>query len=284
MISKGFGRGIQTLLGDNSKSSESDSVSVNIDNILPNPYQPRKTFNDDEIKELSESIKLNGILQPLLVRKQGSTYELIAGERRLRSAKLSSLSEVPCRILDIPDEKMLELSIIENIQREDLNPIDEAESYVRLTTQFSRTHDDIARIVSKSRAHITNLLRLLGLPAEVKDMIRDGKLTMGHARSLLGLTDPAEIISLALQIVSQQISVRGIEGIVATKVSRKRKTADAKSPDQPKSPNLIQLEEEIMKILGTGIRIVRGKNKGTIEIDYYSDDDLDRIVALLRTL
>ncbi|MEW5693980.1 MAG: ParB/RepB/Spo0J family partition protein [Candidatus Hydrogenedentota bacterium] len=286
MINKGFGRGIQTLLGEfkDKDSPKEDIVTVSIGNVLPNPYQPRKIFNEEELKELADSIKVNGLLQPLIVRKQGDTFELVAGERRLRAASIAGIKEVPCKILDINDEKMLEISIIENIQREDLNPIDEAFAYERLTNEFNRTHDEISKIISKSRSHITNTIRLLNLPEEVKAYIKEGRITKGHARSLLAIEDHAKIIEIANNIINNQLSVRSLEDIVYPKEKRRKKDKDKIELSKTKDPNILSLEEEIMKIFGTGVRIIRGKNKGSIEIDFYSDDDLDRIVNLIRTL
>lgn len=292
MKSNAFGKGIQALLGDKNPGidSEKDRNTVPIDAVLPNPYQPRSVFSESELEELADSIRSNGLLQPIVVRKVGDQFELIAGERRTRAAKLAGLTSVPAHVLQIDDEKMLELSIVENVQRENLNPVEEAEAYVRLEKEFNRTHDEIAKIVGKSRSHVSNMIRLLNLPDPVRQILQQGKITMGHARSLLPLDDPDKQIELAEAIAKGSLSVRESESRVSAIVAKRRGRKRSKATDSEKldvsskTPNQTALEEELMRILGTGVRIIQKKNKGALEIDFYSDDDLDRIVTLLRTL
>ncbi len=248
--------------------------------IQPNPVQPRTMFLPDKINELAQSIRVHGILQPLIVRKSGDVYQLVAGERRWRAAKLAELMEVPVIVQDVADNQLLELALIENIQREDLNPIEAAHAYERLIRELGLTHDELARRTGKDRTSITNGLRLLKLPVEVQILLVEHRISMGHARAILGIPDPDLQIQTAEKAAAQGLSVRQVEKIVqqltdsAPERSHKReRKADA---------NVKAATEEMERVLGTRVRIVEvSDQRGRIEIEYYSQDDLDRIYTLI---
>ena len=244
--------------------------------IQPNPFQPRKSFSVEPLQELVESIREKGILQPLLVRRKGDGYELIAGERRWRAAQRAGIREIPILVRDVSDSEMLEISLIENIQRENLNPIEEAEAYRRLMEQFHLTQEEISKRVGKDRTTIANTVRLLKLPPEVKLSLAEGKITMGHARAFLGLDGVEKQKLLLKRLLSGGLSVRQTESLV--KRLRARSSPSPRKPD----PEWGALIEELQHALGTKIRIVGRRKRGKIEIDFYSAEELDRIVELLR--
>ncbi len=245
-------------------------MTVPIESITPNRYQPRETFDDKTIAELAESIKQQGILQPLLVRGSRGHFELIAGERRFRAAQLAGLHEVPVQIRDVGDREALELAIIENVQREDLNPVEEARAYQRLTSEFALTQDDIAQRVGKTRAAISNTVRLLQLDPQILRQVESGELSAGHARSLLALPESEDRAKVAREVAAKKLSVRDTERFVR---ERARRAEDA---------DRAALESMLSQALGTKVRIrTRGKARGRIEIDFYTLDQLDGLVARL---
>jgi ParB family chromosome partitioning protein len=247
-----------------------------IEEVQPNPFQPRKVFDDEHLQELVESIREKGILQPLVVRRKGEGYELIAGERRWRAAQKAGIKEVPIVIKEVPDSEILELSLIENIQRKDLNPIEEGEAFKRLIDQFHLTQEEVSRKVGKDRTTVTNTVRLLKLPPEIRQSLADGIISMGHARAFLSLDGP-ERQRLALKKVLQAgLSVRQTENLVRRLRSRSPSTP-AKS-----SPEWNAIVEELQRALGTKVRIVGKRKRGKIEIAFYSLEELDRIIELLR--
>jgi ParB family chromosome partitioning protein len=247
-----------------------------IEEIQPNPFQPRKAFDDAHLQELVESIREKGILQPLVVRKKGEGYELIAGERRWRAAQKAGIKEVPIVIKEIPDSEILELSLIENIQRENLNPIEEGEAFKRLIDQFHLTQEEVSRKVGKDRTTITNTVRLLKLPPEIRQSLADGTISMGHARAFLSLDGP-EKQRLALKKVLQAgLSVRQTESLVKRLRSRTPSTP-AKSGSE-----WVAIVEDLQRALGTKVRIVGKRKRGRIEIAFYSPEELDRIIELLQ--
>ncbi len=280
----GLGKGLDALFPDiglTDEERESDYFACDVDVIRPNPYQPRREFSEDEMAELAESIKARGVLQPLLVRQAGEGYELIAGERRLRAAKIAGLDEVPVVIREVPDTELLELSIIENIQRENLNSIEEAEAYQRLMTEFGLTQEQVSQRVGKSRSAVANFLRLNQLPDEIKSSLRKGDLSMGHARALLG-AESAAIQRKAWQLViSSGLSVRETERLV-TRLNAGKGIAQEK-PDPPNAIHFSSLEEDLSRFFGTKVQIRRRGKKGKVEIEFYSDDDLDRLLTLLKS-
>lgn len=277
-----LGRGLDSLIPQTSRAPEPTSppyFMCDVETIQPNRFQPRIHFSKDELQELSDSIRTQGVIQPLLVRKDGNGYELVAGERRLRASKLAGLQEVPVVVKDIADKEMLELSIIENIQREDLNPLEEAEAYHRLMNEFNMTQEEASQRVGKSRSAVANILRLRQLPKPIKAAIMDNTLSMGHARALLGADTAAHQNAALRAILSNSLSVRQTEALI------KRLKASKKPPRAPKADSnavyFRDLEEKLSRQYGTGVRIKRQGKKGKVEIDFYNDDDLDRLLTLL---
>lgn len=257
---------------------------VKISKVEPNREQPRKKFDEDALLELSESIKMYGVLQPLLVSDKKDYYEIVAGERRWRAAKMAGLKEVPVVIKEFSDQEIVEISLIENIQREDLNPVEEAMAYKRLIDEFNLKQDEIAERVSKSRTAVTNSLRLLKLDARVQQMMVDEMISAGHARALLAISDAEKQYSVAMRIFDGKLSVRETEKLVKTILNPSKKRENAVS-DSAEDAIYESLEEKMKNITGTRVFIHRKKNnKGKIEIEYYSRDDLDRIIDLFESI
>ena len=272
-------------IGDFKLQDESKEkvLLININLVEPNREQPRKKFREEGIEELASSIAQYGIIQPLLVQKRDDYYEIIAGERRWRAARKAGLKEVPVILKDYSDKEAVEISLIENIQREDLNPIEEALAYERLINEFEMTQEQVAGRVSKSRSAVTNSLRLLKLEADIRGMLISGELSEGHARAILGLPDPDAQKALAERVVKEKLSVRDTEKIVKKLMSQiSRRT---KKRDFEKEAILSNLSEQLKTILGTKVSIHEGaRHKGRIEIEYYSDDELNRIFEMLQSL
>ncbi len=277
-----LGRGLDALIPDTEsfENSSKEYFQCDIELIRPNRFQPRLLFPEDELEELSSSIKKQGIIQPLLVKKNNSGYELITGERRLRAAKMAGLNRVPVIIKSISDSEMLEMSIVENIQRENLNPIEEAEAYNRLATEFNLTQDQVARRVGKSRPAVANFLRLLQLPEQIKASIMDGTLSMGHARALLGAETSAQQRAVWQVVVSKGLSVRETENLVKRLKSKKKTPKN--SPSSSEKIYLSALADELSLQFGTKVQIKRNGQKGKVEIQFYNDDDLDRLISILK--
>lgn len=287
----GLGRGLGALVKDTPPpeapaDAGGGTLQVPIEKIHKGPFQPRQTIAPEALEDLARSIRERGVLQPLLVRKVEDHYELIAGERRLRAAGSAELKQVPVIVMDVSDREALELALIENLQREDLNPIEEAESYRVLGEKFEMTQEQIAQRVGKARATIANALRLLDLPARVKQMLARGELQSGHAKALLGLEIAKEQEILALRVVKEGLSVRQVEHIV-NRLNKPPKKGRAEKPDIPPS-HLQYLTDKLHQHFGTNVKVTpcrtlaNGKKaKGSIEIDFYSNDDLDRLLVLL---
>jgi ParB-like partition proteins len=285
--SRGLGKGLGALIPELAEENQNldAQLEININDIQTNPYQPRKEFTDEKLNELAESIKIHGIIQPLLVREIDGKYQLIAGERRLRAAKLVGLTEVPVVIREMSDQAMMEVALVENLQREDLNPIEEADAYQRLINEFQLTQDEIAKKVGKSRPAIANTLRLLNLPMDIQTELAKGTLTMGHARALLSLKTLDEQKQISSQIQTQELSVRETEELIRQlntpqTVSRETKKSATKS-SAGKDPNVVEIEDELQQIFGTKVLIKSLGAGGKIEIDYYSDEDFERICEIL---
>ena len=263
-----------------------EEIKLRISEVEPNREQPRKKFDEDALIELSESIKQFGVLQPLLCQERDDYYEIIAGERRWRAAKIAGIKEVPVIIKKLSEQEIMEISLIENLQREDLNPIEEALAYKRLIDEFKLKQDEVAERVSKSRTAVTNAMRLLKLNEKVQQMVIDEMLTTGHARALLGIEDQDIQYVLAQQIFDQKLSVRDTEKLV--KSMQNEKKGKKKEPEKLDSKLLAiysDLEEQTKKIMGTKVLInSKNSNSGKIEIEYYSQDELDRIIDLIRTI
>ena len=285
MSSKRLGRGIEALinseLNDKSKKPNSPGVSyINLSDIKPNPDQPRRDFNNTSLDELSRSIKEKGVITPITVRESNKGYEIIAGERRWRAAKKAKLKSIPAYILNIGDEaEMMEVALIENIQREDLNPIEEAEGYAVLNSKYSLSHDVIAKTIGKKRTTISNALRLLKLPPEIRKSIRSGEITAGHGRAILQKKSIAAMKNLWKKIVNEALSVRAAESLVKPKPKKKK----IKSVIVPKAP-IRAIENQLIEIFGTKVKLKPAQIGGSIEIIYFSDDDLERIIDLLQSL
>lgn len=276
MTRQALGKGLSALLRDREGASESDLRELDTDLLEPNRFQPRQIFSEHKLGELADSIRTHGFVQPIVVRKSGDRYEIVAGERRWRAAQRLGLTRVPVVVRAISDEKLLEVSLIENIQRENLNPIEEAKAYQRLAREFSLTQEEVAQRTGKDRSTITNFLRLLKLPEEIQQMVLEERLSMGHARALLALEQSAEQRALADKIVQQGWSVRQVEKLIAS--SQQRKQARQK----PRlDPNVKAAIEKLEQSLGTRVRIIEKGKRGKIEIEYYSQDELQRIYEYL---
>ena len=251
--------------------------------IEPNSEQPRKNFDEESLQELADSIKQYGILQPLIVQKKGSHYEIIAGERRWRAAKLAGITDVPVLIREYDKQQTMEIALIENVQRADLNPIEEAQAFQQLIQEFHLTQEEIANRVSKNRATITNSMRLLKLDSRVQDMLAEGKISSGHARALLGLEDRERQYQVAVKIVEEKLSVRDVEKLV----KMMNRPPKEKKPEKGPDIDLIyrQVEDKLKSIMGTKVVInQKDKNKGRIEIEYYSQEELERLIELMESL
>ncbi len=256
------------------------ATKIAIELIRPDGRQPRQRFDADSLEELSKSIKTQGVLQPVLVRRDGKGYRLIAGERRWRAAQKAGLGEIPALVREATEAEAFELALIENLQREDLSPLEEAEGYRRLMEERRWTQEQVAERVAKDRSTVANALRLLGLPAEVKAMLHEGVLEAGHARALLGLPRPQEMLALAKAVVAEKLSVRETEARVRTQ--RPAGTGRAKSAPKM-SPEARRLVEDLQRRLGTRVHLVeRGGGKGVLQVEFFSYEDLDRIVGLIR--
>lgn len=283
MTRKPLGRGLGALLSADKSSDAGDSTEIDPSLIDPCSAQPRMRFDDASLRELADSVRANGVVQPLLVRRKGSRFELIAGERRLRAAKLAGLETVPVVIRDVPDEKLLEIALVENIQREDLNPIEEAHAYRGLLEGVGLTQELLATRIGRDRSYITNYLRLLRLPDDVQQLVQDKVLSTGHARALLGISEPSRQSELAVTIVKRTLSVRETEDLIRRSAGKTVRTRASRVTGETVDPNTRALETKLRRELGTQVKVVhkRGANEGFVEIEFYSLADLDRITGLL---
>ena len=291
---RGLGKGIDAMIsGDDTKAKkvvkevikEVDTIDIN--KIEPNSNQPRKNFNEDKIHELAESIKQHGLIEPLIVQKgKKGFYTIIAGERRWRAAREAGVKEIPVVVKEYSDQQVMEIALIENIQREDLNAIEEAEAYERLIKDFNLKQDEVAERVSKSRVAITNSLRLLKLDPRVREMIIEDKIKSGHARALLSVTDPEEQYRLAVMIFDNSMSVRETEKMVKKYLADKDKpTKEVKKKDTQTELIYKDYEEKLKTVIGTKVNINnKGKGKGKIEIEYFSPDEFDRIICMMMSM
>jgi ParB family chromosome partitioning protein len=271
-----LGKGLSALIPEKQKSNE--ILELKISNISPNKHQPRRIFNDKALDDLVASIREKGVIQPVIVRRvTENSYQLIAGERRWRASKKAGLEKIPVIIKEATPAESLELALIENIQREDLNPLETAEAFNRLIKDFSLTHDDLSKKVGKDRATVTNYLRILKLPSDVKRWIAEGSLSIGHAKALLQIDDPLAQTAAARKIIKNGLSVREAEAL-----SKKTSTSRPK-PKAVKDPQITSLEDKLIQSLGTKVRLIHknSKKSGKIEIEYYSLDELDRLLDIL---
>lgn len=279
MIKKGLGKGLGALISSADTTESTGVREMKINEIEPNAGQPRKYFNDEKLSQLAESIKLHGIVQPLIVKKEDDTYKIVAGERRWRAARLAGLETVPVIIKDLSSKQVMEIALIENIQREDLNPIEEAEAYERLIDEFGMTQEDIATAVGRSRPAIANAVRLLTLQDKLKNLVINGELSSGHARALLSIEDKALQLKASEEILSKDLNVREAEKLVKKVLSNKQKKAPRKLDEE-----YLAIEDKFREILGTKVKIIRNNKSGKIMIEYYSVDELERIVELIESL
>lgn len=292
-VKRGLGKGLDSMIPeklsvgkntDNSGQDVSRETFININDIEPNREQPRRYFEEDALQELADSIKQYGVIQPLILQKKGKSYYIVAGERRWRAAKLAGLKKIPALIKDYTDQEVLEVALIENIQREDLNPIEEALAYQNLIKEYGLTQDQLAEKLGKSRAAITNCSRLLKLNPKVQQMLIDGMVSEGHGRALLQITDPDTQYEIAQRIFDQKLSVREVE-----KIAKKLQSGDKpKKEDTETSKDDVvyrDIEDRIREIMGTKVVIHKQvKNKGKIEIEYYSKDELERLIELFESI
>ena len=298
-VKKGLGKGLDSLITDKvnkpaatstkvekpTSEHAADAIIMDINKVEPNRNQPRKKFDEDALLELSESIKQFGVLQPLLVTEKEDYYEIIAGERRWRAAKLAGMKQVPVIIKKLSEQEIMEISLIENIQRENLNPIEEALAYKRLINEFNLKQDEVAERVSKSRTAVTNAMRLLKLNDKVQQMVIDEMLTTGHARALLAIDDQEKQYTAAQQIFDQKLSVRDTEKLVKSLQNEKKNPKEKTTLDPKYQAIYNDLEEQMKKVFGTKVLInSKDEKSGKIEIEYYSQDELDRIIDLIRTI
>lgn len=279
MERKALGKGIGALIPEKTAEKSEKIVYVEIDNIKPNPFQPRENFDQESLEELTQSIREKGLIQPVLVRRSGEQFELIAGERRLRAAKSLNLKEIPVIVKDVEDEDSLELALIENIQRQNLNPIEEARAYQYLMDKFNITQEKASEILGKSRVSVSNTLRLLKLPIEIQEEIKKGRISFAHGRALLELGDANLQRRMAQDIISKSLSVRELENLIKTKRPR---VARAKTKAVSADAHTTILQEQLQQALATRVRIIRKKKRGSIVIEFYSQEELERITQHIK--
>lgn len=283
-MSKRLGKGLDALIPQLEADEKDKVVEISINELRPNPYQPRKQFEPEAIEELKKSILEHGVIQPIIVRKSIRGYEIIAGERRFRASKEAKLKTVPAVIRTFTESEVMEIALIENIQREDLNTLEVAIAYQKLMEKFELTQEQLAQKVGKSRPHITNYLRLLQLPDNVQEYVSRGTLSMGHARALLGVSDKKALVVLAKRCMEEELSVRHLEMLVneIEEDNVSRETKRARKEKKSKNIFITELEGKLKDVLGTSVKIKKGDKKGKIEIDFTNDEDLDRIIQLMN--
>jgi len=275
-----LGKGLEALIRPQNEDENFGTLTINIDRITPNPNQPRQQFDEDALQELVLSIKEKGILTPVTVWDKEGEYILIAGERRLRAAKLAGLTDIPAYIIDVKDDaELMEMALIENIQRENLNPIEEAEAFAVLSSKFGLSQEAVAKAVGKKRVTVANSLRLLKLPLEIKDSIKEGNISAGHGRAILMMKTNQSMKWLWQQIVTKNLSVRGAETIAQAKNEISKKSKLSRKVD----PRIKHLEDELISALGTKVKLSYNKGSGKIVVNYYSDDDFERLFTLLTS-
>lgn len=278
-MNKRLGKGLDALIPALSIQDDDKVIEIPLNQLRANPYQPRKTFDEEAIRELAESIRQHGVIQPIIVRSVLKGYEIIAGERRFRASQFCGNATIPAVVRSFSDQQVMEIALIENLQRENLNAMEVAVAYQGLMDQFQLTQEELSMKVGKSRSHIANFLRLLSLPEEVKEYVSRGTLSMGHARALVGLKDPATINQLAKQCIDHEWSVRDLEDAVQ-QLDRK-KQEKTKAAGKKRDPYIEEVEENLRERYKTTVKIKANKDKGKIEINYYSQQDLQRLLDML---
>ncbi|OGC11822.1 hypothetical protein A3K48_04955 [candidate division WOR-1 bacterium RIFOXYA12_FULL_52_29] len=276
---RGLGKGLGALIPQGSVFMGGRTViNVDINSVIPNPRQPRTNFNKEMLQDLADSIKAQGVIEPILTRMRNGKYELVAGERRLRAAKMAGIAAIPSIVKDFTDEQSLEIALIENLQREDLNPMDEGEGYARLASEFGMTQEDISKKVGKSRSTVANMIRLLSLPKPIKESLREREIFMGHARTLLSLDSEAKQLDLWKQMVRQKMNVRDAEVVTQSK-HRKKSTAKRAFSQNTELNSII---EKLTNRLATKVKVYGTPERGRIEIDYFSREDLERVLDIIE--
>lgn len=290
---RGLGKGLEALFNNSEidtkeitkeKAEENEArgiTFVDINDIKPNENQPRKEFDEEKIGELASSIKEHGLIQPVILRKLGKGFEIVAGERRWRACRKAGLKEIPCIVKELTDEQNMLIAIIENMQREDLNPIEEADGINMMITNFGLTQEEVSKSVGKSRPYITNALRLLKLPEEIRNFVSEGKLSTGHARAIAGIEDKENQLKIAEFAVKEGISVREIEKLIKEQNAPKKRNPRKRAE---KNADVKKVEEDLKQIMGTKVSLNQTGKKGKIEIEYYSREELERLIELLKTL
>lgn len=280
---RGLGRGLSALIPDDPEGNLFDEdvnkeqvIELDIELVIPNKDQPRKEFEKESLEELRDSIKQYGIIQPIVVRKIKNKYEIIAGERRWRAAREASIKKVPCIVKEVDDKEAIKIALIENIQRQDLNPIEEANAFKALMDNYNLKQEEVAEAVGKSRSYVANSLRLLKLDKEILEYISEGKITTGHGKALLGIRNKKERLNLAKEIIDKNLNVRETEKLASKTKKIKRSTKATR-----KDPFIEEIEEKLMRALGTKVTLVSSKKGGKIEIEFYSDEDLQRILEAI---
>ncbi len=278
MQRKSLGKGLSALIPESAPERSERVIYLNVDQIRPNRYQPRGEFNPERLKELAGSIKQKGVVQPIVVTpREEDSYELVAGERRLRAVKSLGYNEIPAIVKKLEPQALLEFSLIENLQRQNLNHIEEAKAFSKLIDEFGFTHEKVAQVVTKDRATISNTLRLLNLPTQIQEAVSAGKLSMGHARALLSIEDEYRRLNIFKKTVKDKLSVRELENMIGRKASVKKHLKKHSHRD----PHMVEIEEKLQRALGTKVRIQHKAKRGNIQIEYYSLDDLERLVSKL---
>ena len=283
------GKGLEALFEQKKEEFESTASNeavmlIDINKIEPNKSQPRKNFSESSLEELAQSIKQYGVIQPIIVKKSSGGYELVAGERRWRASKIAGIKEIPAIIKDYDEDKLFEIALVENLQREDLNPIEEAMGYSKLSDNFGLSQEEISKRVGKSRSAVANSIRLLSLDDNTQALVKSGKLSAGHARTIIPVDDEKQRLELAERIIEEELSVRETENIVKKILENKKEKKTKQKLSKFNTDSYGKIEENLKNILGANVKLKSGKNKGAIEIEYYSDDDLERLMALLGSI
>ncbi|MDR4890489.1 ParB/RepB/Spo0J family partition protein [Fredinandcohnia sp. QZ13] len=282
-MAKGLGKGFNALFPTMDEVGKEEVVQeIKVNELKPNPYQPRKTFEPEAIAELKESILIHGVLQPLIVRKTIKGYQIVAGERRFRAAKEAKLATVPVVVRELDEQQMMEIALLENLQREDLSPIEEAFAYQSLIDHLKFTQEQLAKRVGKSRPHIANHLRLLSLPKHVQNLISEGKLSMGHGRTLLGLKKKEKLNAIVEKVLAEELNVRQLEALI-NQLNQNVPRETSKPPKKEKDVFIKEQESFLRERFGTSVTIKQTKKKGKIEIEFFSNEDLERILELLES-
>lgn len=280
---RGLGKGLNAIIGADIVSEVIDrprAIEISVDRLSPNPFQPRRSFTEEGLEQLAESIRHHGILQPIVVRPSGDGYQLIAGERRWRAAQIAGLQRIPAVVRELDDPSMVQVALIENLQREDLNPIEEASAYRRLMDEFNMTQEQLSSTIGRSRPAIANAVRLLNLPTEIQRAVEEGKLSEGHARCLLAISDQEDQLKVAAQIIANGLNVRQAEELVrGTTRDVSRETIRKRTSED--DPDAVRLTQRLGERLGTRVKLSGSVRKGKLEIEYYSTEDLDRILEII---